>query len=258
MSAESATMSAGFTTARIGMSAAEATAIDVPVGCESAISESAAIKVAPIGKTLGGIAVIGVPAIGKARVGISTINVATTIGISAAISISATVICALEATYIKAATDEEPGIPTFKERPIVRIVVIIPVVTVPDGIVIVGISGERICEEYSIGRVLIGIGIGALVRRIGLLIGWSRLLICWRLRLVARSRGLIGWGRRLIARSSLRGFRILRFAAGGDQHAGGCQGGECKNLFHFVCDFKLAEELSLFRYIRRPARPYIY
>jgi hypothetical protein len=40
---------------------------------------------------------------------------------------------------------------------------------------------------------------------------------------------------------------FLGIAPGGDQHAGGCQGGECKDLFHFVCDFKLAAEL-LFRF----------
>jgi hypothetical protein len=202
----------------------ESTAADIPVGGVAMSAESAAIKVATVGITWVEVTTVGITWVEVTTVGVSTINVPTiyvsaTIGISAAISIVATVVGALKAAHVEAAPNEKSGIPSFKKRPIVSIIVVIPVVTVPDGIVIISISFIRI-------------RIGALICWVGLLIGRIRLLI-------GGGRGLINRRRCLV-----NAWRyILRIATGGYQHAGGCQDGECKDLFHFVCDFKLAVEL---------------
>src|SRR5882757_1808552 len=104
---------------------------------------------------------------------ISAIRIAAII-ISAA-AISATVILVLKTSPVKATAVKIPGIPPFKERPVVGIVVIIPVVAVPGWIVIVRIPGEFVLIHYTIlGGIAVGVGIGALIRRVGFLVDRSR------------------------------------------------------------------------------------
>jgi hypothetical protein len=187
MTTESAPLSAGMTveSAAAGISMA---------------GKSAAIGIAGVE-----VATTGVSAIGEARVGISMVDVS-------AIGIAASVVFALKATSVKAATIEISGIPSLEKRPIVGIVGIIPIVTVPDGVVVVRIPWELSRKGYTVavGIPIIGVGIGALICRIGLLIYRSGSLVN------------AGWG------------WYLGIAPGGDEYAGGCQGGECKDLFHFV------------------------
>ena len=191
------------------------------VTATAALRATMAGETAPVGISVTAIevstvevAATSVSVIGEAGVGISTIDVST-IGISGVevvAGIATSVVFALKTTPIKAASIEISGIPSFEKRPIVGIVGIIPIVTVPDGIVVVRVPGELSCKGHTVavGIPVIGVGVGTLNCRIGFLI-------------------------------------YLGFAPGGDEHAGGCQGGECKDLFHFVCDFKLAAE-RLFRF----------
>jgi hypothetical protein len=189
--------------------------------------ESAAVEVAAIGISVAGIAAIEAPAVGVPGVGISTI------GIAAAIGITATVVFALKTTSVKATAVEISCIPTLEKRPVVGIVGIIPIVTVPDRVIVVCISRELSCEGYAIAvGIPVWVGIGALVCGIGLLVDGSRLLI-------GRLRLLIGRRSRLL----INRIGFLCIAPSGNQEAGCCQGGEGKELFHFVCDFKLAAEL---------------
>jgi len=210
----SATMTAESSATGISVSAIEVASVEV-----------AATGVSVIGEAGVGISMVDV----STTIGISTIDISTidisTIDISAAISIPASVVFALKTPPIKATAIEISGIPSFEKRPIVGIVGIIPIVTVPDRIVVVRIPGELSCKGYTVavGIPVVGVGVGALICRIGLLIYRSGSLVN------------AGWG------------WYLRIAPGGDEYAGGCQGGECKDLFHFVCDFKLAGEL-LFRF----------
>jgi hypothetical protein len=148
--------------------------------------KSAAVEVAPAGISVSAIevAAVEVAAIGKAGVevataGVSAIDVATTIGISAAIRISASVVFVLKTTPVKATAIEISGIPSFEKRPIVGIVSIIPIVAVPDRIVVVRISGEVSFKAYTIavGISIIGIGVGALICGIRFLIYRSGSLV---------------------------------------------------------------------------------
>jgi hypothetical protein len=243
MVAATAPLSAGMT----GESAAvEVAAIGISV------AGVAAVEVAAVGVPGVSISMIDVPVIGIAGVDISTIGITTTIGVTATISITATVVFALKTTSVKATAVEISCIPSLEKRLVVGIVGIIPKVTVPDRVIVVCIPGELSCKGYSIaiGISIIGIGIGALVCGIRLLVDGGRLLI-GRLRLlIGRLRLLIGRGRLLIGRGRrllINRIGFLGIAPGGNQQAGGCQGGECKDRFHFVCDFKLGAEL-VFRF----------
>jgi len=176
-------------------------------------ADSAAACISVTSITAIEVAAVEVAAVGVPGVDISTIGIA-----AATICITATVVFALKTTSVKAAAVEISCIPSLEKRPVVGIVGIIPIVAVPDRVIIVCIPGELSCKGYSIAvSIPAWVGIGALICRIGFLVNRSRLL-------VNRSRN-------------------LGIAPGGDQQAGGCQGGECKDLFHFVCDFKLAAEL---------------
>ena len=210
-------------------------------------AEPTAVKIAAIGISVAGIGAIEAPAVGVPGVDVSTIDVpaigiagvdVAMIGISSAISITATIVFALKTTSVKATAVEISCIPTLEKRPVVGIVGIIPIVAVPDRVIVVCIPGELSCKGYSIaiGISIIGVGIGALVCGIGLLVDGGRLLI-------RRLRLLIGRRSRLL----INRIGFLCIAPGGDQQGGCCQGGKGKELFHFVCDFKLAAEL-LFRF----------
>jgi hypothetical protein len=210
-------------------------------------AESAVVEVAPIGISVAGesaaieVAAVGVPGVGISTIDVPVIGIAGvdifTIGIAAAIGITATVVFALKTTSVKATAVEISCIPSLEKRPVVGIVGIIPIVAVPDRVIVVCIPGELSCKGYSIaiGISIIGIGIGALVCGIWLLVDGGRLLIDGSRFLIARSSRLL-----------INRIGFLCIAPGGNQQARGCQGGECKDLFHFVCDFKLADEL-LFR-----------
>jgi len=195
-------------------------------------AESTAVKIAAIGISVAGIGAIEAPAVGVPGVDVAMI------GISSAISMTATIVFALKTTSVKATAVEISCIPTLEKRPVVGIVGIIPIVAVPDRVIVVCIPGELSCKGYSIaiGISIIGVGIGALVCGIGLLVDGGRLLI-------RRLRLLIGRRSRLL----INRIGFLCIAPGGDQQGGCCQGGKGKELFHFVCDFKLAAEL-LFRF----------
>jgi len=52
------------------------------------------------------------------------------------------IIALAKAAIVKTTAVKISGIPSFKERPIVSIVIVIPIVTVPGRIVIISISGE--------------------------------------------------------------------------------------------------------------------
>jgi hypothetical protein len=54
-----------------------------------------------------------------------------------------------KATIVKTTAVKISGIPSFKERAIVSIVIVIPVVTVPGRIVIINISGELVFIHYA-------------------------------------------------------------------------------------------------------------
>jgi hypothetical protein len=133
--------------------------------------------------------------------GSKTAGSKTAIG-KAAICVATTVIFALKAPQVKAAADEISGIPSFKEGPIVGIVVVIPIVAVPGRIVIIDIPGECIFKDYSIGSILIGVGVSVLIRGIWLLI--------------AGRRGLVTRSGRLVSRRGWRRIIYLRIAADGD------------------------------------------
>jgi len=195
-------------------------------------AEPTAVKIAAIGISVAGIGAIEAPAVGVPGVDVAMI------GISSAISMTATIVFALKTTSVKATAVEISCIPTLEKRPVVGIVGIIPIVAVPDRVIVVCIPGELSCKGYSIaiGISIIGVGIGALVCGIGLLVDGGRLLI-------RRLRLLIGRRSRLL----INRIGFLCIAPGGDQQGGCCQGGKGKELFHFVCDFKLAAEL-LFRF----------
>jgi hypothetical protein len=224
LSASVTVAAADMVTATAALRAA-VTAKPAPAGISVAAIEVSTVEVSAI--EVSAIGVSGVEtAISEAMVDVSMIDVSM-VDVSmvdkAAIGISAAVVFALKTSPIKATAVEISGIPSFEKRPIVGIVGVIPIVAIPDGVVVVCISGKVSFKAYTIAVSIsiIGIGIGALICRIGFLIDWRRCL-------VNRSGG-------------------LGIAPGGDQHAGGCQGGECKDLFHFVCDFKLAaERLFLF------------
>jgi hypothetical protein len=62
---------------------------------------------------------------------------------------------------VKTTTVKISGIPSFKERPIVSIVIVIPIVTVPGRIIIISISGEFVIIRHRAG--CIGIPIRVLV-----------------------------------------------------------------------------------------------
>jgi len=117
----SATMTAESSATGISVSAIEVASVEV-----------AATGVSVIGEAGVGISMVDV----STTIGISTIDISTidisTIDISAAISIPASVVFALKTPPIKATAIEISGIPSFEKRPIVGIVGIIPIVTVPD------------------------------------------------------------------------------------------------------------------------------
>lgn len=177
-------------------------------------AETAVVDIAAIGISGVEVSAISISAVGKAAIGETMIDVPA-IGIPAAVGVPASVVFALKPSTIKSTAVEISGISSFKKWPIVGIVSVIPIVTVPNRVVVVRVSGKLSFEGYTItvGISIIGVGVSALICRIGLLVDG----------------------------------RYLGVAPGGDQHGGGCQGGECKDLFHFVCDFKLAAEL-LFRF----------
>jgi hypothetical protein len=106
----------------------------------------------------------------------AAISISAAIGISATIGVSATVVFVLKTTSVKATAVEISGIPSFEKRPIVGIVSIIPIVTVPDLVVVVRISGEVCLKAYSIavGIPIIGVGVGVLIHRSGSLVDDGR------------------------------------------------------------------------------------
>jgi hypothetical protein len=168
-----------------------------PAGISVAAIEVATIDVSAIGVSGVEVATAGVSAVGKAAIGIAGVSVATVdipaVGIPAAIGISASVVFALKATPIKATAVEISGISSFEKRPIVGIVGVIPIVTVPDGVVVVHIPGELGFKGYTVavGIPIVGVGISALIRRIGLLVDGSRSLVDRGLLLIGRMSRLL-------------------------------------------------------------------
>jgi len=72
---------------------------------------------------------------------------------------TAPIITLAKATIVETTAVKISGIPSFKERPIVSIVIVIPVVTVPGRIVIISIAGEFIFIRHCAGRIRISIRI---------------------------------------------------------------------------------------------------
>jgi len=144
-----------------------------------------------------GISLAGEAPIGKSAPAGIALAAETAIAITA-IRITAAIVIMLEATQVKAASCEVSGIPSFKERPIVGIIVVIMVVTVEGRVVIVYITGERIFKDDAIGSILIRVGISALICGIRLLISGRRGLVTGSL--VTGRGGLIFrlWRRRII------------------------------------------------------------
>jgi hypothetical protein len=70
---------------------------------------------------------------------------------------AATIIGLAKPAIVKTTTVKISGIPSFKERPIVSIVIVILVVTVPGRIVIISIAGEFVFIRYRAGRISIPI-----------------------------------------------------------------------------------------------------
>lgn len=95
-----------------------------------------------------------------------------------AVGISATVVIALKTPPVEATAVEIPRIPSFKERPVVGIVAVIPVVPVPGWVVIVRIPRKFVLIDYTVaGGIAVRIGIDLLVRRIGFLVDSRRRLV---------------------------------------------------------------------------------
>ena len=76
---------------------------------------------------------------------------------------TATIIPLAKPAIVKTAAVKVPRIPSFKKWPVVGIVIVIPVVTVPGRIVIISISGELVFIGNRAGSV--GISIWILVHR---------------------------------------------------------------------------------------------
>ena len=72
---------------------------------------------------------------------------------------TATIIPLAKPAIVKTAAVKVPRIPSFKKRPVVGIVIVIPVVTVPGRIVIIRISGELVFIGNRAGGVGISIWI---------------------------------------------------------------------------------------------------
>ena len=124
-------------------------------------------EAAVVGKSVAAIEVsaVSIPAVGEAAIGETMIDVPA-IG-KASVGVSATIVFALKTTSVKATAVEISGIPSFEKRPIVGIVGVVPIVAVPDRVVVVRIPGELSLKGYTvaIGIPIIGVGIGLLVRR---------------------------------------------------------------------------------------------
>jgi hypothetical protein len=181
-------LSASVAIAATGMSAAMVTETASLRGTVPAETAPSGISVTAIE-----VAAIGISGVEVATAGVSAIDVATTIGVAAAIGISATVVFVLKATPIKATAVEISGISSFEKRPIVGIVGVIPIVTVPDGVVVVSIPGELGFKGYAVavGIPISGVGISALIRRIGLLVDGRRRLVNRRRLLISRMSRLL-------------------------------------------------------------------
>jgi hypothetical protein len=114
----------------------------------AATSESAPVK-----STIGNAAIpkstVHVPAIDETTSPITRLGKA------------ATIIGLAKPAIVKTTTVKISGIPSFKERPIVSIVIVIPIVTVPGRIIIISISGEFVIIRHRAGS--IGISIRILV-----------------------------------------------------------------------------------------------
>jgi len=186
-------------------------------------------------------------------------------------TIAVTKTCTDEAGTVKPAADKERSISAFKEGAIVGIIVIIPIVPVPGRKVIVEIPGKIVFIDDAIAAgIAIGVGIHILsgiriLVRIGILVGIgiliSRILVGRVRRCISgsrcsirRSRSAIDHrGRRYVnagpAKTDPGAYIYLGITLGSDQHACDGQGGQCKELFHCVCDFKLAaKRLFQFRF----------
>ena len=104
--------------------------------------------------------------IGKSAIPKTTVHI-TAIGEStppiSGLGPTATIIPLSKPTIVKTAAVKVARIPSFKKRPVVGIVIVIPVVTVPGRIVIISISGELVFIGNRAGSV--GISIWILVHR---------------------------------------------------------------------------------------------
>jgi hypothetical protein len=108
-------------------------------------------KPAPVGSTIGN------SAIPKSTVHIPAID-DTTSPISGP-GPAAAIVSLAEPAIVKTTAVKISGIPSFKKWPIVGIVIVIPVVTVPGRIVIINITGEFVFIPYRAGSVGISIWI---------------------------------------------------------------------------------------------------
>jgi hypothetical protein len=135
------------------------TAIPTTVGKPTATSEPAPVKTATHDSTT-----IGKPAIAISTVHIRAIGIATS-PITGR-GPTATIISLAKPTIVKTTAVKISGIPSFKERPIVSIVKVIPVMTIPDRIVIISISREVSFTHYpGSSRIIILILINGRRRR---------------------------------------------------------------------------------------------
>lgn len=157
-------------------------------------------------KTAAGIAASGESPINRAAVNVAVIHI-TTVYIPTGIAGIAK--SGAEASPIKPSAVKISGIGPFKERPIVGIVIVVPVVTIPGRVVIIGIAREFVLEIYARCH------------------DWS-----WSIFI------LVNWCR-------CRFCINLSLAAGSDQ-TGGYYCGECKERFHCK-SFKLGDIVLLYK-----------
>jgi hypothetical protein len=171
-----------------------------------------------------GISMVRVSTTGISMVRVSTIRVSDT-------GISTTIALAKETSAVEASAVEIAGISPFKERAVMGVVPVIPIVAVPGREVVIRIPGELVFIDHAIAAgITVRVDICALVV-IGFLVRF----------LIDRRRRSVDHGRRRYINAGpaegepeMRVYIYLCIAFFGDQQTCSCQRGECKDLFHFV------------------------
>jgi hypothetical protein len=162
-------------------------------------------------KTAAGIAASGESTINRAAIYITAIYITAIVipAIDVPTGIAGIAKSGAEACPVKPSAVKISGIGSFKEGPIVGVVIVVPVVTIPGRVVIISVAREFVLEIYARRHDDRGRGIFILVN-----------------------------GRRFCV--------DLGLAAGSDQ-TGGYYCGECKDRFHDSRVFKLGDNVLLYK-----------